>query len=113
MYDVLATQVREGLQGITTEEMARIVVAYEPVWAIGTGKTATDQQAEEAHAFIRGLLRGLYDEEIAEATRILYGGSVKPDNVDGLMAQMDVDGALVGGASLKAADFARIIHFQR
>jgi len=113
MYDVLTTQVREGLAEVTVAEMAKVVVAYEPVWAIGTGKTATDQQAEEAHAFVRGLIRGLYDEETSEAIRILYGGSVKPENVDGLMAQMDVDGALVGGASLKAADFARIIRFKR
>ncbi|WP_432823639.1 triose-phosphate isomerase [Trichloromonas sp.] len=113
MYDVLTTQVREGLKGISAEEMQNLVVAYEPVWAIGTGKTASDEQAEEAHAFIRGLLQGLYDENVAEATRILYGGSVKPDNVDGLMAQQDIDGTLVGGASLKAADFARIIHFKR
>jgi len=113
MYDVLTTQTREGLKGISTEEMQHLVIAYEPVWAIGTGKTATDQQAEEAHAFIRGLLQGLYNESVAEATRILYGGSVKPDNVDGLMAQQDIDGTLVGGASLKAADFARIIRFKR
>ncbi|MDY0268057.1 triose-phosphate isomerase [Trichloromonas sp.] len=113
MYEVLAAQVRDGLRDITAEQMAQVVVAYEPVWAIGTGKTATDQQAEEAHAFVRGLLRGFYTEEVADATRILYGGSVKPDNVDGLMAQMDVDGALVGGASLKAEDFLRIIRFRR
>ncbi|OHB28943.1 MAG: triose-phosphate isomerase [Desulfuromonadaceae bacterium GWC2_58_13] len=113
MYEVLTTQVREGLKGISAEDMQHLVVAYEPVWAIGTGKTATDQEAEEAHAFIRGLLQGLYDEDLAEATRILYGGSVKPDNVDGLMAQQDIDGTLVGGASLKAADFARITRFKR
>lgn len=113
MYEVLATQVREGLREITAEQMSQVVIAYEPVWAIGTGKTASDQQAEEAHAFVRGLVRGLYSEEVAEDTRILYGGSVKPDNVDGLMAQMDVDGALVGGASLKADDFLRIIRFRR
>ncbi|MEJ2201666.1 MAG: triose-phosphate isomerase [Desulfuromonadaceae bacterium] len=103
----------EGLKDISTQAMQNLVVAYEPVWAIGTGKTASDEQAEEAHCFIRGLLRGLYDEAVAEATRILYGGSVKPDNVDGLMAQKDIDGTLVGGASLKAADFARIIKFKR
>jgi len=114
MYEVLATQVREGLRDITAEQMSQVVIAYEPVWAIGTGKTASDQQAEEAHdAFVRGLVRGLYSEEVAESTRILYGGSVKPDNVDSLMAQMDVDGALVGGASLKADDFLRIIRFRR
>ncbi len=113
MFEVLTTQVREGLKGISAEAMTHLVVAYEPVWAIGTGKTASDQQAEEAHAFIRGLLQGLYDESVAEATRIVYGGSVKPDNVDGLMAQQDIDGSLVGGASLTAADFARIIRFKR
>lgn len=90
----------------------RATVAYEPVWAIGTGKTASDDQAQEAHAFIRALLTELYDEQTAGATRILYGGSVKPDNVDNLMSQPDVDGALVGGASLKAEDFARIVNFQ-
>jgi triosephosphate isomerase len=113
MYEVLTTQVKEGLAGIATTQMPQLVVAYEPVWAIGTGKTATDHEAEEAHAFIRGLLQGLFDEGVAEATRILYGGSVKPDNVDGLMAQQDIDGTLVGGASLKAADFARIVRFRR
>ena len=113
MFDVLTRQVREGLQGLSSEMMESVVVAYEPVWAIGTGRTATTEQAEEAHAFIRGLLQGLFDEATAAATRILYGGSVKPDNVDGLMAQQDIDGTLVGGASLKAADFARIANFRR
>jgi triosephosphate isomerase len=113
MYEILTTQMKQGLKGISAEEMQHLIVAYEPVWAIGTGKTATDQQAEEAHAFIRGLLQGLYDENVAEATRIVYGGSVKPDNVDGLMAQQDIDGSLVGGASLTVADFARIIRFKR
>jgi triosephosphate isomerase len=92
--------------------MNRVVIAYEPVWAIGTGRTATDDQAQAAHAFIRALLRELFGAAVAEATRILYGGSVKPGNVDGLMAQPDVDGALVGGASLKADEFARIARFQ-
>jgi triosephosphate isomerase len=92
--------------------MKAVVVAYEPVWAIGTGKVATDEQAQEVHAFIRGLLAELYDAQTAAATRILYGGSVKPGNVDGLMTQPDVDGALVGGASLKAEDFARIANFE-
>ena len=113
MFDVLTRQVRDGLQGLTAAMMASVAVAYEPVWAIGTGRTATTEQAEEAHAFIRGLLQGLFNEETAAATRILYGGSVKPDNVDGLMAQEDIDGTLVGGASLKAADFARIANFRR
>jgi triosephosphate isomerase len=93
--------------------MARIVVAYEPIWAIGTGRTASEDQAEDAHAFIRGLLQGLFGLSVAQEVRIIYGGSVKPDNVDGLMAQEDIDGCLVGGASLKAADFSRIVQFAR
>ncbi len=113
MYEVLTRQIREGLKDIPADAMQQVVIAYEPVWAIGTGKTATNQQAAEAHAFIRGLLQGFYNEELAGQTRILYGGSVKPDNVDGLMAQEDIDGTLVGGASLKAEDFVRIINFKR
>ncbi|MBE0576979.1 MAG: triose-phosphate isomerase [Desulfuromonadales bacterium] len=112
MFDVLRRQVRLGLKNLSAEQMAGVVIAYEPVWAIGTGKTASDAQAQEAHAFIRALLTELYDKPTANATRILYGGSVKPDNVDNLMSQPDVDGALVGGASLKAEDFARIVNFQ-
>jgi len=112
MLDILTRQVKEGLHGVTASQMAEVVIAYEPVWAIGTGKVASNDQAQEAHSFIRGLLQGLSDPETALATRILYGGSVKPDNVDGLMAEADIDGALVGGASLKAADFARIVAFQ-
>ncbi len=111
MLEVLTSQVKEGLAGITAAQMTDVVIAYEPVWAIGTGVTASNEQAQEAHAFIRGLLQGLYNQDIAEATRILYGGSVKPNNVDGLMAQSDIDGALVGGASLKAEDFIRIVKF--
>ena len=111
MFDVLSHQVTAGLKNLTAEQMKTVVVAYEPVWAIGTGKVATDEQAQEVHAFIRGLLAELYDAPTAAATRILYGGSVKPGNVDGLMTQPDVDGALVGGASLKAEDFARIANF--
>jgi triosephosphate isomerase len=110
MYDVLTRQVREGLSGVT--DMQNVVIAYEPVWAIGTGKTASSEQAQEVHSFVRGLLQGLYDQQTAMATRILYGGSVKPENVDELMGQDDVDGALVGGASLKADDFARIVKFE-
>jgi len=110
MFDILTAQVKEGLAGVT--DMQRIVIAYEPVWAIGTGKTATSEQAQEVHSFVRGLVQGLYDPETAAATRILYGGSVKPDNVDELMSMDDVDGALVGGASLKADDFARIVKFE-
>jgi triosephosphate isomerase (TIM) len=112
-FQVLSSQLREGLKDLTADDMKRVVVAYEPVWAIGTGRTASDKQAQEAHAFIRGWLSELFGPAAAAATRILYGGSVKPENVDGLMAQIDIDGTLVGGASLKAADFIRIARFQR
>lgn len=112
MFAVLRRQVVEGLAGLPAAAMAGLVIAYEPVWAIGTGRTASDAQAQEAHAFVRGLLAEQFGAGIAATTRILYGGSVKPDNVDGLMAQPDVDGALVGGASLKAADFVRIARFE-
>ena len=112
MFDVLRRQVRLGLKGLAADLMRHVVIAYEPVWAIGTGKTATDEQAQEAHAFVRALLREQFGPAVAEATRILYGGSVKPGNVDGLMTQTDVDGALVGGASLKAEEFTRIARFQ-
>ena len=112
MFDVLRQQVTAGLKDLTSKQMQTVVVAYEPVWAIGTGKVATDEQAQEVHAFIRGLLAELYEPQTAAATRILYGGSVKPGNVDGLMTQPDVDGALVGGASLNADDFARIANFE-
>jgi triosephosphate isomerase len=111
MFDVLRRQVHFGLKGVTAEWSRDLVIAYEPVWAIGTGRTATDAQAQEAHAYIRDLLRELFGQA-AEATRILYGGSVKPGNIDGLMTQKDVDGALVGGASLNVEDFARIACFR-
>ncbi|HXV20277.1 MAG TPA: triose-phosphate isomerase [Desulfuromonadales bacterium] len=113
MFEILRQQVTEGLKDLDAAAMASVVVAYEPVWAIGTGKTASDEQAQEAHAFIRGLLQDQFGEKTAETTRIIYGGSVKPDNVDGLMAMPDIDGTLVGGASLKAADFIRIARFRR
>ena len=111
-WDVLKTQLRDGLKGLSQDDMKKIVIAYEPVWAIGTGKTATGDQAQEAHAYVRGQVKELLDQATADAVRILYGGSVKPDNVDGLMAKPDIDGTLVGGASLKADDFARIVKFQ-
>ena len=111
MLDILSQQVKGGLAGLDAAQMASVVIAYEPVWAIGTGVTASNEQAQEAHSFIRGLLQGLFTPEVAAQTRILYGGSVKPNNVDGLMAQDDIDGALVGGASLNAEDFLRIIKF--
>lgn len=110
-FDVLKGQLAGGLADISVADMKHLVVAYEPVWAIGTGKTATDQQAQEAHAFIRATLAELCSADTAAATRILYGGSVKPDNVKGLMSQPDIDGALVGGASLKPDSFAAIVNF--
>jgi triosephosphate isomerase len=93
--------------------MEKVLLAYEPVWAIGTGKTATDEQAQEAHAFIRRLVAEYFSGPVADGLRILYGGSVKPDNIRSLMTQPDVDGALVGGASLTAESFAAIIHYQK
>jgi triosephosphate isomerase len=107
--DVIARQVRGTLVGITTDEMKRTVIAYEPVWAIGTGRNATPEQAQEVHTFIRGLLVPLFGQNIADSVRIQYGGSVKADNAREILHQPDVDGALVGGASLKAADFAAIV----
>ena len=109
MEKVLETQVTGSLAGLTKEQAVETVIAYEPVWAIGTGKTATTQQAQDAHAFIRGLLVKLYDEATARKVRIQYGGSVKPNNAKELMSQPDVDGALVGGASLEARSFTDII----
>ena len=109
---VLEDQVRAGLAGVEVADGGRIVLAYEPVWAIGTGKTATEAQAQEVHAFIRNLLADMYEKNIAAGIRILYGGSVKPENIDILMQQDDIDGALVGGAALKAESFERIICFQ-
>jgi len=107
--EVVRRQVKIGLEGIARDQAERITIAYEPVWAIGTGKTATPDQAQEVHAMIRSLVADLYDKELAEGLRIQYGGSVKPSNAAELMGQADVDGALVGGASLKADDFAGIV----
>ncbi|MDR3455833.1 MAG: triose-phosphate isomerase [Verrucomicrobiae bacterium] len=109
MEKVLETQVRGGLAGLSKEQMVETVVAYEPVWAIGTGKTASTQQAQDAHAFIRGVLAKMFDDATAKKVRIQYGGSVKPANAKELMSQPDVDGALVGGAALEARSFADII----
>jgi len=108
---VIEKQVKQGFQDISAEDFKKVVIAYEPVWAIGTGKTATPQQAEEVHYFIRKLLSNIYNADIAQASIILYGGSVKPDNIKGLMAEKDLDGALVGGASLKVDDFVKIVKF--
>ena len=109
MERVLETQVRGSLTGLSNAQMVETIIAYEPVWAIGTGKTATTAQAQEAHAFIRGLLVKLFDEATARRVRIQYGGSVKSANARELMSQPDVDGALVGGASLEAQSFADIV----
>ncbi len=111
-FDVVQTQLRGALAPLGPEAVDRVVVAYEPVWAIGTGRTAADEQAQEIHAHVRSLLASLGGAERADRTRILYGGSVKPGNIRGIMAQPDVDGALVGGASLDAETFASIVRFQ-
>jgi len=112
-FRVLEQQVRQALVSIGEEGMRRLVIAYEPVWAIGTGKTATPEQAQEVHAFIRSLLESLYGKTLADEVRIQYGGSVNAGNIQALMAQPDVDGALVGGASLDASSFAKIVMFRK
>jgi triosephosphate isomerase len=108
---VLARQFQNGIAGLSEQQFARIVIAYEPVWAIGTGKTATPEIAADAHRAIRGQVRAKFGKEAGEAIRILYGGSVKPDNARSLMAQPEIDGVLVGGASLDAVSFASIVNF--
>ncbi len=110
MKDVLKTQVTEGLNGLTAEQMQNVIVAYEPVWAIGTGKTATPEQADEAHKFVRDLISELFGQDIADNLIIQYGGSVKPENAASLLSQQNIDGALIGGASLKAESFVAIIN---
>lgn len=110
-FEVVKNHVTGSLAGITPEQMKMVVIAYEPVWAIGTGKTASPAQAQEVHAYIRGLLKEGWGEAVASATLIQYGGSVKPENVVELMSQPDIDGALVGGASLKADSFAKLMKF--
>ncbi|MBN2107997.1 MAG: triose-phosphate isomerase [Deltaproteobacteria bacterium] len=110
---VVAKQIKGGLADLPADDIAKIIIAYEPVWAIGTGKTATPAQAEEVHKSIRSLIAALAGTQVAVGMRILYGGSVKADNVDELMGQEDIDGALVGGASLKADSFARIVKFNK
>jgi len=109
-FKVLEDHVNNGLRGLTADEASLIVLAYEPVWAIGTGKTATSAQAQEAHKYIRGLVEKLFGREVADVLRIQYGGSVKPDNSAELIAQADVDGALVGGASLTVDSFSQIVN---
>lgn len=108
-FKVVEKQVKAALEGITKEDAPDLVIAYEPVWAIGTGETASPAQAQEMHAFIRKILTGLFDTDTADSIRILYGGSMKPANAKELLEQSDVDGGLIGGASLKADSFAEII----
>lgn len=109
---VVQTQLSNGLSGLTVADMERIIIAYEPVWAIGTGKTATPEQAQEMHGHIRRTVAETHGSAVADAMRILYGGSVKRDNIAELMSQLDVDGALVGGASLDAESFAGIVNYK-
>ena len=108
---VVEKQVREGFVGLTAEEMKGTIIAYEPVWAIGTGKTATADQAEAVHAFVRNLISQIWDKETADAVVIQYGGSMKPENVASLLAQPDIDGGLIGGAALKADSFEKLVKF--
>ncbi len=107
--EAISRQLTSGLSEINARDLLRITIAYEPVWAIGTGQVATTQQAGDAHAYLRGVLGGLYTDSLAEQTRIRYGGSVKPDNVRALLALADIDGALVGGASLKPESFLPLL----
>jgi triosephosphate isomerase len=111
-FTVIERQVSGGLKGLGDRELKNMTIAYEPVWAIGTGKTATPEQAEEAHRFIRGKVEKLYSRQVSEEIRIQYGGSVTPDNIKRLMSQPNIDGALVGGASLKAESFSKIVRFK-
>jgi triosephosphate isomerase len=108
-FDVVKDHIVNSLKGLTKEDMANVVIAYEPVWAIGTGLTATKEQAQEVHKYIRGLLKEMFGDAVAKSVQIQYGGSVKPENIKELIQQEDVDGALVGGASLKADSFAMIV----
>ena len=111
-FSVLDKQIKNGLKGLVADNLKTLVIAYEPVWAIGTGKTATSDQAQEVHQFLRSLVGDLFGETLAKAIRILYGGSVKPDNISELMTRPDIDGALVGGASLDAETFSKIAQFK-
>lgn len=108
-FTIIEEELKEGLNGLTTKQVRSMILAYEPIWAIGTGKTASPEQAEEVHAFIRKWLREQVEKEAAEEIRILYGGSVKPENIEGLMTMENIDGGLVGGASLKADSFGQIV----
>jgi triosephosphate isomerase len=110
-FSVLDKQVQSGLQGFASGDLEKLVIAYEPVWAIGTGKTATSAQAQEVHSFLRSLVKKMFGNVLAQSIRILYGGSVKPNNIVELMGMPDIDGALVGGASLDAETFSQIVRF--
>lgn len=112
-FAVLTDQITNSLKNLSADEIKKVIIAYEPVWAIGTGKTATPQQAQEAHQFIRGLIKKNHSSEIADEIIILYGGSVKPDNTKELLGQNDIDGALVGGASLEIKSFSEIVNAAR
>ncbi len=111
-FNVLDRQITIGLEGFSSDDLDTLVIAYEPVWAIGTGKTASKEQAQDVHQFLRSMVEKIFGNILAKSIRILYGGSVKPDNIKELMEMPDVDGALVGGASLNAQTFSEIIHFQ-
>ncbi|MDP8262194.1 MAG: triose-phosphate isomerase [Candidatus Ancaeobacter aquaticus] len=113
MQEVLKVQVTESLAGLTKEEMVKCVIAYEPVWAIGTGKTATPDQAQDVHQYIRSLIGDMFDKSVSDSIRIQYGGSVKPSNVSELMAKDSIDGALVGGASLEADSFVQLVKYEK
>ncbi len=110
--ETVSEQTKSALAGVSTEMMDRVIIAYEPVWAIGTGRVASPEDAQEIHSAIRNLLEASFNNDVAQQTRIIYGGSVKPDNISGLMAKPDIDGALVGGASLDAESFAGIVKFK-
>jgi len=112
-FSILDKQVKKGLKNLVSERLNTLIVAYEPVWAIGTGKTATADQAQEVHQFIRSLLSKNFDKSLSDSVRILYGGSVKPGNIADLMSMPDIDGALVGGASLEAESFSHIVRYQK
>ena len=111
-FEVVAGQIEGALDGLIPMQAERLVIAYEPVWAIGTGRTATPGQAQEVHAFIRETIASLFNKGVEKKTRVLYGGSVKPSNIDELMAEPDIDGALVGGASLEVVSFKRLVQFK-
>jgi triosephosphate isomerase len=111
-FSVLDKQVENGLKELVLDQLDKLIIAYEPVWAIGTGKTATDEQAQEVHQFIRSLVEKNFGSTLSDSIRILYGGSVKPDNIEGLMSMPDIDGALVGGASLDAESFSKIAKYK-